>query len=237
MKILITICARRGSKGIPGKNIKHINGIPLINYTINSAILFSNLFESDIAISTDDIKIAEECKKMGLESNYKRPLQLSTDTAGKIDTILDLLLYEEKLKCFKYDYILDLDVTSPLRSIEDLKQAFDTLKKDVKALNIFSVNNACKNPYFNMVEQKKDGYYELSKKGNFLTRQEANPVYELNASFYIYKRMFFDSENRQVINERSLIYQMKHICFDLDHPIDFEFMSYLIENNKLDFKF
>ena len=80
-------------------------------------------------------------------------------------------------------------------------------------------------------------YYELSKKGNFLTRQEANHVYELNASFYIYKRTFFDSENRKVINERSLIYQMKHICFDLDHPIDFEFMSYLIENNKLDFKF
>ena len=59
MKILITICARGGSKGIPGKNIKHINGIPLINYTINSAIQFSNLFESDIAISTDDIKIAD----------------------------------------------------------------------------------------------------------------------------------------------------------------------------------
>lgn len=237
MKILITICARGGSKGIPGKNIKHINGIPLINYTINSAILFSNLFESDIAISTDDIKIAEACKKMGLESDYKRPLQLSTDTAGKIDTISDLLLYEEQSRCIKYDYILDLDVTSPLRSIGDLKQAFDLLEKDEKALNIFSVNNAAKNPYFNMVEQKEDGYYELSKKGNFLTRQEANPVYELNASFYIYKRTFFDSKNKKVINERSIIYLMKHICFDLDHPIDFEFMSYLIENNKLDFKF
>ena len=237
MKTLITICARGGSKGILGKNIKHINGIPLINYTINSAILFSNLFESDIAISTDDIKIAEECKKMGLKSDYIRPLHLSTDTAGKIDTILDLLLYEEKLRSIKYDHILDLDVTSPLRSIEDLKQAFDLLHQDEKALNIFSVNNASKNPYFNMVEQKEDGYYELSKKGNFLTRQEANLVYELNASFYIYKRTFFDSENRKVINERSLIYQMKHICFDLDHPIDFEFMSYLIENNKLDFKF
>jgi len=237
MKILITICARGGSKGIPGKNIKHINGIPLINYTINSAILFSNLFESDIAISTDDIKIAEACKKMGLESDYKRPLQLSTDTAGKIDTILDLLMYEEQSRCIKYDYILDLDVTSPLRSIDDLKQAFDLLIKDENALNIFSVNNAAKNPYFNMVEQKENGYYGLSKNGNFLTRQEANQVYDLNASFNIYKRTFFDSKNKKVINERSIIYLMKHICFDLDHPIDFEFMSYLIENNKLDFKF
>jgi CMP-N-acetylneuraminic acid synthetase len=223
MKILITICARGGSKGIPGKNIKPINGIPLIIYTINTAKLFSNLYrlESEIAISTDD----------------KRPLNLSTDTSGKNDTIYDLLIFQEKLKGLKYDYILDLDVTSPLRTIDDLSQAFESLQNNENALNIFSVNRASKNPYFNMVEQKEDGYYELSKKGEFLTRQSAKPVFELNASFYFYKRIFFESESRTVINSYSLIYEMKHICFDLDHPIDFEFMTYLIENNKLDFKF
>jgi CMP-N-acetylneuraminic acid synthetase len=237
VKILITICARGGSKGIPRKNIKHINGIPLINYTINTAKSFSNLFESELGISTDDIKILEICKSMGLETDYKRPLNLSTDTAGKIDTIYDLLIFYEKLKSIRYDYILDLDVTSPLRTIDDLVQAFEILKQDKNALNIYSVNKANKNPYFNMVEQKEDGYYELSKKGDFLTRQSAKPVFELNASFYFYRRNFFDSDLRKVINENSLIYEMKHICFDLDHPIDFEFMTYLIENNKLDFKF
>jgi CMP-N,N'-diacetyllegionaminic acid synthase len=239
MKILITICARGGSKGIPGKNIKPINGIPLIIYTINTAKLFSNLYrlESEIAISTDDKNISEICKSMGIEINYKRPLNLSTDTSGKIDTIYDLLIFQEKLKGLKYDYILDLDVTSPLRTIDDLSQAFESLQNNENALNIFSVNRASKNPYFNMVEQKEDGYYELSKKGEFLTRQSAKPVFELNASFYFYKRIFFESESRTVINSYSLIYEMKHICFDLDHPIDFEFMTYLIENNKLDFKF
>ena len=237
MKTLITICARGGSKGIPGKNIKQINGIPLINYTINSAILFSNLFESDIAISTDDIKIAEACKKMGLISDYKRPLHLSTDTAGKIDTIYDLLIFYEKLKGIRYDYILDLDVTSPLRTIDDLNQALNLLQNNENSLNIFSVNKANKNPYFNMVEQATNGYFELSKNGNFLTRQSANPVFELNASFYIYRRSFFNIDNSKVINDRSLIYLMNHICFDLDHPIDFEFMSYLLENNKIDFSF
>ena len=93
MKILITICARGGSKGIPGKNIKPINGIPLINYTINTAKLFSNLYDSEIAISTDDITILEVCKKMGIETVYKRPKHLSSDTAGKIDTIYDLIIY------------------------------------------------------------------------------------------------------------------------------------------------
>jgi CMP-N-acetylneuraminic acid synthetase len=237
MNLLITICARGGSKGIPGKNIKPINGIPLINYTINTAKSFSNLFESEIAISTDDMNILEVCKSMGEETAYKRPIDLSTDTAGKIDTIYDLVIFYEKLKGIRYEYILDLDVTSPLRTIDDLNQAFEILKQDKKALNIFSVNKANKNPYFNMVEQKEDGYYELSKKGDFLTRQSAKPVFELNASFYFYRRNFFDSELRKVINENSLIYEMKHICFDLDHPIDFEFMTYLIENNKLDFKF
>jgi CMP-N,N'-diacetyllegionaminic acid synthase len=237
MKILITICARAGSKGIPGKNIKPINGIPLINYTINTAKLFSNLYDSEIAISTDNMTILELCKKMGVEIVYKRPKHLSNDTAGKIDTIYDLIIYHEKLIGIKYDYILDLDVTSPLRTIDDLNQAFEILKQDKNALNIYSVNKANKNPYFNMVEQKEDGYYELSKKGDFLTRQSAKPVFELNASFYFYRRNFFDSDLRKVINENSLIYEMKHICFDLDHPIDFEFMTYLIENNKLDFKF
>jgi CMP-N-acetylneuraminic acid synthetase len=236
MNILITICARGGSKGIPGKNIKPINGVPLIEYTINTAKKFSNLIESDIAISTDDLNIKTLCKSIGVETDYIRPFDLSTDNAGKIDTIYDLLIYHEKLNEKKYDYILDLDVTSPLRTIDDLKQAFELLKKDDRALNIFSVNKANKNPYFNMVEQKEDGYYELSKKGEFLTRQSAKPVFELNASFYFYKRSFFDTEFRNVINNFSLIYEMKHICFDLDHPIDFEFMSYLIENNKLDLK-
>lgn len=237
MNLLITICARGGSKGIPGKNIKQINGIPLIIYTINTANLFSNLYESEIAISTDDINISEVCKSMGVETDYKRPLYLSSDTAGKVDTIYDLLIFYEKLKGIRYDYILDLDVTSPLRTIDDLNQAFNLLQNNENALNIFSVNKANKNPYFNMVEQKEDGYYELSKKAEFLTRQSAKTVFELNASFYFYKRNFFDSDTRKVINEYSLIYEMKHICFDLDHPIDFEFMTYLIENNKLDFKF
>jgi CMP-N,N'-diacetyllegionaminic acid synthase len=236
MKILITICARGGSKGIPGKNIKLINGIPLINYTINTAKNFSKIYESEIAISTDDLKISEICKLMGVETDYIRPFILSTDTAGKIDTIYDLLQFQEKLSNYKYDYILDLDVTSPLRTVDDLCEAFELIHNYQDALNIFSVNKANKNPYFNMVEQKEDGFYELSKKGNYLTRQSAKPVFELNASFYIYKRTFFDLESKKVINNQSLIYEMKHTCFDLDHPIDFEFMSYLIENNKLDFK-
>ena len=237
MNILITICARGGSKGIPGKNIKLLSGKPLIEYTISSAINFSKKYNSKVALSTDDENIVSICNTLGLHSKYKRPLELSTDNAGKIDTINDLLLFEEKEENIIYDYILDLDVTSPLRTQLDLMEAFEVLHNDKNALNIFSVNKANKNPYFNMVEQASNGYFELAKKGYFLTRQSANPVFELNASFYFYRRAFFNIENRKVINDRSLIYLMNHICFDLDHPIDFEFMSYLLENNKINFSF
>lgn len=237
MNILITVCARGGSKGIPGKNIKLLNGKPLIEYTLNSAKIFSQNHNSKIAISTDDEKILSVCNSFGIHTNYRRPIELSTDIAGKIDTINDILLFEEKEKNIKYDYILDLDVTSPLRTQLDLNEAFKNLQNDKNALNIFSVNIANKNPYFNMVEKKEDGYFELSKKGEYLTRQSADPVFELNASFYFYRREFFNNKIKKVVNERSLIHLMKHICFDLDHPIDFEFMNFLLENNKIDFKF
>jgi len=237
MSILITICARAGSKGIPGKNVKLLNGKPLIAYSINSAKKFATKFNSKITISTDDAKVIEICDEMGIHTDYIRPKSLATDNSGKVDVIADILRYEEDKSGIIYDFVLDLDITSPLRTLEDLETAYKAINEDHKAVNLFSVNYANKNPYFNMVEKKNNGYFGLVKKGNFFTRQSATPVYELNASFYFYKRSFFELEEKRVVNNRSIIYVMNHICFDLDHQIDFEFMSYLIESNKIDFQF
>ena len=239
MNILITICARGGSKGIPGKNIKVIAGKPLIQYSINVARRLANKLHARIAISTDDEKIKNEAKKGGVFTQYRRPDFLATDVAGKIDAIKDLLSYEESLRKIKYDFILDLDVTSPLRSIEDLERSFEIIKNNKEALNLFSVNDAARNPYFNMVEEGSNGFYSLVKTnsdGSLMTRQSAPKVFELNASFYWYRRVFFDKDIKSAITVKSLIYKMNHICFDLDHPVDFLFMEYLLENNKLDFK-
>lgn len=235
MKILITLCARAGSKGIPGKNTKMLNGQPLVTYSIASAMRFASFHTCDIVISTDDDTVKQIGTTYGIFTEYTRPAELANDTAGKVDTIQDILLFEEKRQGIKYDYVLDLDITSPLRTNDDLLAAFNTIQSDNSALNIFSVNPANKNPYFNMVEKKENGYYGLVKTGNFLTRQSATPVFEMNASFYFYRRSFFDQPEKKVINDRSLVYLMPHICFDLDHPIDFEFMAFLLENNKLNF--
>jgi CMP-N-acetylneuraminic acid synthetase len=89
-----------------------------------------------------------------------------------------------------------------------------------------------------MVEQKENSYYNLVKPldNPLLTRQSAPKVFDMNASFYFYKRKFFDAGYNSAIADKSLIYIVPHICFDLDHPVDFEFMDYLILNNKLDFQ-
>ena len=238
MNILITICARGGSKGIPGKNIKIINGVPLIAYTIELAKKFKKKYNATITLSTDDIEIKKVAEDFGLLTNYARPSFLATDTAGKIDTIKDVLLFEESLIMDRMDFILDLDVTSPLRTFEDIEQALQLLTNKPEAQNLFSVNRAARNPYFNMVEENNNGFYSLAKTnpdGSVMTRQSAPKIFELNASFYWYRRSFFDSGEKSAITDKSIIFEMKHICFDLDHPIDFLFMEYLLQNDKLDF--
>jgi CMP-N,N'-diacetyllegionaminic acid synthase len=239
MNILITICARGGSKGIPGKNIKVINGVPLIAYTIKLAKKIQKKYNATITLSTDDFEIKKVAEDFGLITNYERPGFLATDTAGKIDTIKDVLLFEESLLKDKMDFILDLDVTSPLRTFEDIEQALQLLINKPEAQNLFSVNTAARNPYFNMVEENSNGFYSLVKTnpdGSVMTRQSAPKVFDMNASFYWYRRSFFELGIKTAIAEKSMIYEMKHICFDLDHTIDFLFMEYLLQNDKLDFK-
>lgn len=239
MNILITICARGGSKGIPGKNIKSIAGKPLIAYSIDLANQLKKKWNIKVALSTDDIEIKNVAATHGLHTDYLRPDLLATDQSGKMEVIIDVLKYEEALNNVTYDFVLDLDVTSPLRTAEDIEKALELMLSNTESKNLFSVNHAARNPYFNMVEENKNGFYSLIKTnpdGSTLTRQSAPKVYDLNASFYWYRRSFFNSDVKTAITDKSLIYVMDHICFDLDHPVDFLFMEYLLTNNLLDFK-
>ena len=238
MRILVTICARGGSKGIPGKNIKLLAGKPLIEYTFEVASQFKKYFsDTDIALSTDSKEITDFAIKSGFEVPYQRPEVFATDKAGKIGAISDVLVFYEQLHQIRYDFVLDLDVTSPLRNLNDLKEALQLIRDDQKAYNLFSVSPANRNPYFNMVEEGEDGYYHLSKKlsNNIVSRQTAPKVFDLNASFYFYRIIFFEKGFQSAITDKSLIYEIPHTCFDLDHPVDFEFLSFLIVNNKIDF--
>lgn len=239
MSILITICARGGSKGIPGKNIKILNKKPLIGYTIDTAKKFQKHVENtDIALSTDSQEIKRASEDCGLYTTYTRPDSLAGDTAGKIDVIADVLKYYQREFAKQYDYVLDMDVTSPLRNLDDLFKGFELLKNNPEAVNLFSVSPASRSPYFNMVEQKSNGFFAQVKipENGILTRQSAPAVYDMNASFYFYRSSFFEKGYKGAVTDKSLVYIVPHICFDLDHPVDFEFLSYLMDNHKLDFE-
>lgn len=231
---IIFICARGGSKGVPNKNIKLLNGKPLISYTINVARKFAAKHNFEIELSTDSELIKNVSSECGLPSEYLRPEHLASDGAGKNDVWKDLLRYSEEKYNKTFEFILDLDVSSPLRTLEDLDIAYINIKKNKEANNLFSVSKPDKNPYFNMVEQSKNSdYFELCKqKVNFISRQEAPTVYSMNASFYFMRRDYF-TNNLTTINSKSLVYLMPHICFDIDESLDWEFMEFLLSTNRI----
>ena len=151
MRILCTICARSKSKGLKNKNFLKLNSKSLINYSIDTAIK-SNIF-NQISISTDSNKIKNLKKKYKKIFFIKRPNNLASDKSNKVDAIRHALISTERSNKTKYDIIFDLDVTSPLRSIKDLKNSLNIFLKK-KSDNLISVTPARRNPYFNMVEIK-----------------------------------------------------------------------------------
>lgn len=233
--LLITICARGGSKGLPNKNILPIQNKPLIQYTIESSFAFKSFVEAsriDIALSTDSIDIISKAAVAGLTTNYIRPEKLARSNTGKVETIADILKYQESINSCRYDYIIDLDVTSPLRTVNDIYLALTKLHENPDALNIFSVNHAEKSPYFNLVEIKENGFFETVCESNFLSRQEAPEVYSMNSSIFIYRREYFERDYNKTISDKSMVFLMDHLCIDIDDLNMFNYVEYLIITDK-----
>lgn len=229
-EILCTICARGGSKTVKNKNIVELDGKPLIAYTIKQALGWEKA--KRVVCSTDSKKIAEIAKKYGATVPFMRPKELATDYSGKVEVVRHAARKCEEIFGEKYDIIIDLDVTSPIRTAQDLDSClkiFLEKKPDV----LFSVTQARRSPYFNMVEEKKDGFVKLVKSsgGKILRRQDSPIVYDVNASIYFYNRDFlFNEENDSVTSsDRVAIYEMGRNSIDLDEEIDLKFIEFLIE--------
>lgn len=228
MKILCTICCRSGSKGLRNKNIKLLNGYPLISYTIKQAQK-SKLFDK-IGVSSDSIKILNIAKSCKVDFTLKRKKKLSLDKTSKVLAIQDLMIKSEQYFKSKFDYIVDLDVTSPLRKIQDIKNSINKIIKENNDV-LFSVTRAKKNPYFNMVEYKNH-HYQLVKKLNRITtcRQNAPLVYEMNASIYIWRRNFLRKPKKNYLfSQKNSIYEMPfERSIDIDSLADFKIVKALI---------
>ena len=187
MKILITVCGRAGSKGVKNKNIKSFLGHPLVYYTFSVAEQFqTNLsYEVDICLSSDCDELLKTASKFNSINPIKRNLKLAEDKTPKLLVIKDALAQMERKTFKNYDYLIDLDITSPLRKISDVENALNTsIKRGVDV--VLSAVHSRRNPYFNMVERNSDGIH-LSKTGGFDCRQDVPEVFDINASIYSYK--------------------------------------------------
>ena len=157
MANLCVIGARGGSSGLPGKNIKLLLGKPLIAWSIDQALNTPEI--NKVIVSTDSIEIANVAQSHGAEVPFIRPKNLSGPNVGKFQVWQHALNACEKHYDEDFDMFIDLDCTNPLRTPDDISKAIKQLRKGRKRHidAVFSVCNARKNPYFNMVELKENG--------------------------------------------------------------------------------
>lgn len=225
MKILVIIPARGGSKGIPHKNIKPLNGKPLIHYTIDEAREIVG--DDDICISTDDPEIIKCVEDYGLCVPFVRPVELATDTAGTYEVLLHALGFYEK-QGRHYDVVLLLQNTSPFRKVEQIKEALKFYSPDVDM--VVSVKECAANPYYCVFEEDNNGFLHVCKgDGNIFRRQDAPKVYEYNGAIYIINAEILKTTHMHKMQKR-VKYVMDDISsFDLDTMTDWNIAESIIK--------
>lgn len=181
MKPLVVIPARGGSKEVPKKNIKLLNGKPLINYTIEAA---RDIFDDTvICITTDCQEIKDVVENTtGLKVPFLRPDELATDSAGTYEVLLHALDFYKK-NGYEADTLILLQPTSPFRNSQHIKEAINLYSDDIDM--VVSVKETKSNPYYVLFEDNKDGYLSKSKEASFTRRQDCPKVWELNGAIYI----------------------------------------------------
>ena len=233
MKVLCTICARGGSKGVPRKNLRMIAGKPLIAHTIELAVRFG-LFD-EVVFSSDCEELMDVAKSYGASVFFKREDRLASDSAGKIPVIQDA--HRRSCKYFKtnFDIHFDLDCTSPLRLESDLVEAFDLFTQTDSDLTVSGAYSR-KSPYFNMVEMNEKGWVKLIKQtpDKIVARQQSPRCYDLNASFYIWKKSAL-LKSEQLFLPRTTLYEMPiHRSIDIDDNFDLFIVEQVLEGKWAD---
>jgi len=223
MNVLYIIPARGGSKSLPNKNIKELNGKKLIYYTIDAAREVAK--DVDICVSTDSKKIIKIVEDYGLTVPFIRPESIAGDNSPTSEVVKHA--YEFYLNRGKeYDVVCILQPTSPFRSGNHIKGALQKFHFTLDM--VVSVVNTKSNPYYVLFEENEIGFLEKSKKGNFPNRQSCPEVYQLNGAIYLINSK---SINNYINGNPQKIkgYLMDEIySIDIDTSLDWEFAEFIL---------
>jgi len=227
MNITSIITARGGSKGIPRKNIKLLNGKPVIAYSIEAST--SNNLIKNTFVTTEDEEIAEISKKFNAEI-IKRPDELAQDNSTSVDVILHALDYLEDKNELPDLFVL-LQPTSPLRSSNDIANAIELFKEN-ECRGLVSV---CAQNHGGMLNLSIDKGYlnHISDKNHFeLRRQDLPQLYYPNGAIYITTPESM-RKSKTFFPEKTIPYIMpQERSVDLDSEFDFKFAEFLLNYEK-----
>ncbi|MFW5794998.1 MAG: cytidylyltransferase domain-containing protein [Bacillota bacterium] len=233
-EFLALILARGGSKGIPGKNIKKLNGKPLIAYTIEAAKKSKHV--DRIVVSTDDEKIAGVAEEYGAEVPFLRPDELATDEVSGNDAILHALNFLKEEQGYTADYIMNLQPTSPFRNSMHIDRAINKFLKNKNDYDsLVSVCKAFENPFWMQKIENKQLKPLMDEFSTFSRRQELPEVYQLNGAIYLSSyKSFLESESFYTDNILPYIMD-KEQSIDIDDDLDWKLAEILLEENKDEF--
>ncbi len=218
MTPLCIIPARGGSKGIPHKNIKLLNGRPLIAYSIDVARAIAD--DRHIILSTDDPHIADVARDISsLDVPYMRPAHLATDTAGSREVIIDAMDWADR-NGIDYDCVVLLQPTSPLRTVADVADALVLYSPDIDM--VVTVTEAASNPYYNCFEvDDATGFLHISKgDGSYTRRQDAPQAWEYNGAVYVINPQSIRAMTFGTMKRRRPSPMPRARSIDLDTPTD-----------------
>lgn len=224
---LILIPARKGSKGLPKKNIRILNSKPLIQHSIEFAQRIAEK-QDIICVSTDSDEIIELCKAMKIEVGFKRPSHLCSDIASMNDVILHAIDYYHQAS---FKTILLLQPTTPFRDYNDYVKMEEMLEANDEIEQIVSVKKVKDNPYFNMFKLNESGYLEKICGDELVTnRQESPDVFAYNGSMYLFRRQHFQQKKSlKVLKTKHYLMSDYNSC-DIDTLQDFRYAEFLINN-------
>lgn len=242
MNVLFTLCGRAGSKGVKGKNARDFLDVPLVWFSMANIALYMEKY----ATPEDDIKIVLNTDSEPLKDLVRRvkdvPVtiihreeHLAGDRVPKVAVILDSLNKAEEVFACKFDMVVDLDITSPLRTVQDVKNAIERKIQRPEVDVVYSVAPSRRNPYFNMVKEE-NGFFCKAIPSNFTTRQEAPVFYDMNASIYAYcPDALRNKDHSTFFNTNCDAVVMKDTgILDIDSEEDYELMQviakYLYDN-------